>query len=55
MLPHLEKPLLNHENQFAGRPATGCIEAITVSKEMVMYYNSQRSDVYCAMIYLSKA
>ena len=53
--PHLEKHLPTHENQFAYRPATGCIDGMTVLKETVMYYNSQRSDVYCAMLDLSKA
>ena len=55
LLPHLEKHLSVHENQFAYRPATGCIDAITVLKETIMYYNSQRSDVYCALVNLSKA
>ena len=55
LLPHLEKLLPFHENQFAYRPATGCIDAITFLKETVMYYNSQPYDVYCAMTYLSKA
>ena len=55
LVPHLEKHLPVHENQFTYRPATGCIDAITVSKETVMYYNSQRSDVYCAKVDLSKA
>ena len=45
LLPHLEKHLLIHENQFAYQPVTGCIDAITASKETVMYYNSQRSDL----------
>ena len=54
LIPHLEEHLLIHENQFAHRPATGCIDAITVLKETVMYYNSQRSDVYCATVDLSK-
>ena len=32
LLSLLEKHLLIHENQFAYRPATGCIDAITVLK-----------------------
>ena len=54
LLPHLEKHLPVHENQFAYRAATRCIDAITVLKETVMYYNSQSSDVSCAMVDLSK-
>ena len=54
LLPHLEKHFPAHENQFAYRPATGCIDAITVLKETIMYYNSLRSDFYCAMLYLLK-
>ena len=53
-LPHLEKHLPIHENQFAYRPAPGCIDCITVLKESLMYYNSKRSDVYCAMVDLSR-
>ena len=48
-LPHLERHLLIHEKQLACGSATGCIDAMTVLKETVMYYSSQRSDVYCAM------
>ena len=55
LLPHIEKYFPVHDNQFAYRPATSCIDAINVLKETVMYHNSQRSDVYCAMIDLSKA
>ena len=54
LLPHLVKYLPIHENQFAYEPARGCIDAITVLKETVMYYNSQRSDVFYAMVDLSK-
>ena len=43
------------KNQFAFQPATGCINAITVSKGTVVYYSSQRSVVYCAMVVLSNA
>ena len=50
LLPHLEK---HHENQFPNRPATGCIDTTTVLKETVIYNNSQRSDVYCAIFDLS--
>ena len=32
LLPHLEKHHVIHEIQFAYRPATGCIDAITVLK-----------------------
>ena len=45
LLPHLEKHLPVHENKFAYRPAAGYVDAITVSIETVIYYNSQRSDV----------
>ena len=38
LLPYLVKHLPVHENQFTYRPATGCIDAKTVSKETVMYY-----------------
>ena len=41
--------------QFAYQPATYCIDDITVLKETVIYYKSERSDVYCAMVDLSKA
>ena len=34
-LQHLEKHLLIHGNQFAYRPATGCIDAVSVLKETV--------------------
>ena len=54
LFTHLEKHLPVHENQFAYRPATGCTDAITLSKETVMHYNSQLSHVYCAMANLSK-
>ena len=54
-LPYLEKHLLIHENHFAYRPAPGCIDAITILKDTVMLYYSQSSDVYCAMVDLSKA
>ena len=54
LLPHLEKHLLIHKNRFAYRPATGCIDAITVLKETVIYYKSQRSMIYCAVVDLSK-
>ena len=53
LLPHLEEHLPVHENQFAYRPAIGCIDAITVLN--YMYYNLQRSDVFCAMVDLLKA
>ena len=43
-----------HQNQFAYRPATGCIDAITVLKKTVMYYKLKSSDVYCEMVDLSK-
>ena len=43
------------ENQFAYKPGTSCIEAKTVLKEIIMYYNSKRSDVYCSVVDLSKA
>ena len=55
LLPHLENYLYIHENQFAYRPATGCMDAKTVLNKTVMYYHLQRSDVYCAMVDLSKA
>ena len=45
LLQYLEKPLLVHQNQFAYRPTAGCIDAITVIKETVMYYNFKLSDV----------
>ena len=54
MLPYLQKHLPVHENQFDYRPATGCIDVITVLKETAMYYNSQCFDVYCAMVDISK-
>ena len=52
LLTYLKKHLPIHENQFAYRPATGCIDAITVLKETVKYYNSQRPDDYRAMVNL---
>ena len=55
LLPHLEKHLPIHEDKIAYRPATGCIDSITVSKQIVIYYNSKCSDVYCATVDLSKA
>ena len=55
MLPHREKHLPVNLNQFACRPAAGCIDAITVLKETVTYCNSKPSDVYCAMVDISKA
>ena len=54
LLPHLERHLPVHENQFAYQTVTGCIDAITVEKDRVMYYNAKGSDVYCAMLDLSK-
>ena len=55
LLPHLEKHLPVHKNQFACRPETGCIDEMTVLKETVMYYNIKRYDVLCAMVDLLKA
>ena len=36
LLPRLEKHLPIHENKFAYRPETGCIDTITVLKETMM-------------------
>ena len=41
--------------QFAYQPATYCIDDITVLKETVIYYKSERSDVYGTMVHLAKA
>ena len=54
MLPNLENYLPVHDNHFAYRLATGCIDAITLLKYTVVYYNSQRPDVYCARVDHSK-
>ena len=55
-LPHLEKKYLNlSHNQIAYRPSTGCLKAITLLKEATSHYNLKHSDVFCAMIDLSKA
>ena len=43
------------KKQFAYRHATCCIDAKRVLKEIVMYYSSQRSDVFCTIVDLSKA
>ena len=53
LLQHADKCLPVHQNQLAYRPPTGCFDAISVSKETVLYYNSKRSDVYFAMVDLS--
>ena len=55
LLPHLEKNLKIEQRQFTYRNATGCLDAITLLKETVAHYNREHTDVYCAMVDLSKA
>jgi len=55
LLPHLEKNLKIDQRQFAYRNASGCLDAITLLKETVAHYNREPTDVYCAMVDLSKA
>ena len=55
LLPHVEKHFPFNKNQFNHQPETGCINAITFSEETVIYYILKRSDVYRAVVVLSKA
>ena len=55
ILPYLGKYLNLSHKQFAYRLSTGCLNAITLLKETVSHYNQRHSDVFCAMIDLSRA
>ena len=55
MFPHLEKHLPVDQNEFAFRSATGCIDAIPVLKETVMYCNFKCFDVCSTWADLSRA
>ena len=54
LLPHMEKHFPLHLNYFAHRAVTGCIDATTVLRETVVFYNLKWSNVYCAEVDLSK-
>ena len=43
------------DQQLGFRNASGCTDAILLLKEIIMRYNSEGSDVFCAQIDLSKA
>ena len=55
LLPHLVKHIHVHQNQFVYRSAMGCIGAITVLKDTVVYHNLQCYDVFYAIFDPSKA
>jgi len=55
LLPHLERHLAVHSDQFAYRRSSSCLRAITLSKETVIHYNNSASNVHCAMVDLSNA
>ena len=55
ILSMLEKCIDIDSHQFGFRKNTGCVSAITVLKESVLRYNSEGSNVHCAMVDLSKA
>ena len=55
LLPQLENNLKIDQRHFAYQNATGCLDAITLLKEPVAHYNREHTDVYCAMVDLSKA
>ena len=45
LLPHLENNLEIDHRLFAYRNATGCMDAITLLKEIVSHYNREHTDV----------
>ena len=53
--PYLERHLVLNKRQFGFRPKTSCQSAHVMLKEIINKYTSQRSNVHCAMIDLSKA
>ena len=55
LLPKLKKSLKISNLQFGFRENTGCLPAIALVKETISTYNSEGSDVHCAMVDLSKA
>ena len=55
LLPDSRSIFLLIYNHFSYRAATGCVDAKTFLKDIVMYYNLKRSDVYCGMVDLLKA
>ena len=55
LLPVLKKSLSIDSRQFGFRSQTGCIDAVTVFREIISLYNSKKSNVYCSFIDLLKA
>ena len=54
-LPTMTKCLRLNNLQFGFRKNVGCLSAVTLVKETVFKYNSENSNVHCAMVDLSKA
>ena len=54
LLTYLERYIPIDSHQFAYRRTTGCLTAVTVLKETVLYYVAQGSSVYCTMVDQSK-
>ena len=55
LLPYLTKSLKLSSRQFGYRKNTGCLPAIALVKETIDKYNSENSNVHCAVVDLSKA
>ena len=55
LLPIIADNIKLCDQQLGFRNSSGCTDAILLVKEIIMRYNSEGSDVFCAQIDLSKA
>ena len=55
LLPILTKHIDLNKRQFGFRKGASCCSTVTIFKEIIHSYNSEKSNVHCCMVDLSKA